>query len=226
MNVSIIIPVFRYTDTLRDLCANIIEQLSGICRFEILLVDDSDAELFIQNDVYANQIIANIQGSVFVNNIQIVLTLTAMENIPAGTLSMYAINNIPLNDITSIWDVIEGVYAGTITMIDTNYPANAYLVWYSYSMNTVGCAYPTTNCSMNSTSNNLTNFLGYSNVSPITVPAYSLINSPISYNSIPTTPYSPSYTYATTSTYTPTPTPTPKDKFTGFLRNIGRRHHH
>jgi hypothetical protein len=187
-------------------------------------------ELSIWNDVYANQIIANIQGTVYVSNIQIVLTLTAMESIPANTtLSMYAINNIPLNDITSIMDVLEGVYAGTITMIDTNYPANSYLVWYSYAMNQVGCSYPTSNCYMNTTNSyNLTNFLGYSNMSTSSVPSYSLINPSIAYNSIPVTPYVPYY-YPNPSMATTTPSTTTssssyaKNGFIGFFNNIGRR---
>jgi len=141
-------------------------------------------ELSVFDDVYANQIIANFQSTIYLTNNQIILTLTAMENIPANTtLSMYAINNVPLNDIASIMNVLEGVYAGTITMIDTNYPANSYLVWYSYSTNYIGCTYPTTNCSANNGSYNLTNLLGYSNIYSSSVPSYSLINPSIAYNS-------------------------------------------
>jgi hypothetical protein len=173
----------------------------------------------LNNNVYANQILASIQGTSYISNVQIVLTLTAMENIPMNTtLSMYAINNIPLNDIISIMDVLEGVYAGTITMIDTNYPANSYLVWYSYAMNQVGCAYPTTNCYMNNGPSNLTNFLGYSNMASTSVPSYSLMSPSIAYNSIPVTPYNSNTYTSSAPVYGPS-----KNGFIGFLNNIGGR---
>lgn len=50
---------------MRNLCASVIEQLAGICGFEILLADDSDAELSWQS------IMALVSTSAYISAIRL-----------------------------------------------------------------------------------------------------------------------------------------------------------